>query len=122
MSGPKPPPYIPLTLDLGGAPLETAPTPAPAAAPTPAPPTAATRGGHDPQLDRSVDELELSVRTANCLQEANIRYIGELVQWTELDLLEIKNFGRKSLVEIRLILEEMGLAIETDVAGWTPPA
>lgn len=62
-------------------------------------------------LFRSVDELELSVRSANCLKNADIRYIGELVQRTEGEMLKTKNFGRKSLNEIKEILAEMGLAL-----------
>ena len=60
---------------------------------------------------RSVDELELSVRSANCLQNANIRYIGELIQKTESEMLKTKNFGRKSLNEIKDILASMGLVL-----------
>jgi len=60
-------------------------------------------------LFKSVDELELSVRSANCLQNANIRFIGELVQRTEAEMLKTKNFGRKSLNEIKEVLEGMGL-------------
>ncbi len=63
----------------------------------------------NPSLFRSVDELELSVRSANCLQNANIRYIGELVQKTESEMLKTKNFGRKSLNEIKELLQSMGL-------------
>ena len=59
-------------------------------------------------LFRSVDELELSVRSANCLQQANIKTIGDLVQRTEAEMLKTKNFGRKSLKEIKEILAEMG--------------
>jgi DNA-directed RNA polymerase subunit alpha len=62
-------------------------------------------------LFRSVDELELSVRSANCLKNANIRLIGELVQKTEAEMLKTKNFGRKSLNEIKEILIEMGLSL-----------
>jgi DNA-directed RNA polymerase subunit alpha len=62
-------------------------------------------------LFRSVDELELSVRSANCLKNADIRYIGELVQKTEAEMLRTKNFGRKSLNEIKEILAEMGLTL-----------
>ncbi|NLI82548.1 MAG: DNA-directed RNA polymerase subunit alpha [Deltaproteobacteria bacterium] len=62
-------------------------------------------------LFRSVDELELSVRSANCLKNADIRYIGELVQKTEAEMLKTKNFGRKSLNEIKEILSEMGLSL-----------
>ncbi len=61
-------------------------------------------------LYKKVDELELSVRSANCLQNADITYIGELVQRTEAEMLKTKNFGRKSLNEIKEILSEMGLA------------
>jgi len=62
-------------------------------------------------LFRPVSELELSVRSANCLKNANITYIGELVQKTEAEMLKTKNFGRKSLNEIKGILEEMGLSL-----------
>lgn len=72
-------------------------------------------------LDRSVGELELSVRSANCLQNANIRYIGELVQKTEADMLKTKNFGRKSLREIKEILQKMGLTLGMSVDNWEAP-
>jgi len=62
-------------------------------------------------LLRPVDELELSVRSANCLQNADIRYLGELVQKTEQEMLKTKNFGRKSLNEIKEVLQEMGLRL-----------
>jgi DNA-directed RNA polymerase subunit alpha len=62
-------------------------------------------------LFRSVDELEFSVRSQNCLQNANLKYIGELVQKTESEMLKTKNFGRKSLNEIKEILGEMGLQL-----------
>jgi DNA-directed RNA polymerase subunit alpha len=62
-------------------------------------------------LFKTVDELELSVRSANCLQNADIRYIYELVEKTEADLLKTKNFGRKSLNEVKEILVEMGLSL-----------
>ena len=62
-------------------------------------------------LFRTVDELELSVRSANCLKNANIKYIGELVQRTESEMLKTKNFGRKSLNEIKEMLTEMGLSL-----------
>ena len=65
----------------------------------------------NPALFRSVDELELSVRSANCLQNANIRFIGELVQRTESEMLKTKNFGRKSLNEIKETLASMGLSL-----------
>jgi len=62
-------------------------------------------------LFRSVEELEFSVRSQNCLQNANLKYIGELVQKTEPEMLKTKNFGRKSLNEIKEILDEMGLQL-----------
>jgi DNA-directed RNA polymerase subunit alpha len=66
---------------------------------------------HNPNLFKSVEELELSVRSANCLQNANIRYIGELVQRTEAEMLKTKNFGRKSLNEIKEVLASMNLEL-----------
>lgn len=69
-------------------------------------------------LFRTVEELELSVRSANCLQNANIRYIGELVQRSEPEMLKTKNFGRKSLKEIKEILTDMGLSLGMKVEGW----
>ena len=69
-------------------------------------------------LFRSVDELELSVRSANCLQNANIHIIGELVQRTEQDMLKTKNFGRKSLKEIKEILQQMGLGLGMKLDNW----
>ena len=71
-------------------------------------------------LFRSVDELELSVRSANCLQNANIRTIGELVQKSEAEMLKTKNFGRKSLKEIKEILAEMGLSLGMKLDNWPP--
>ena len=62
-------------------------------------------------LDKSVEELELSVRSYNCLKNANIRTIRELVQKTEAEMLKTKNFGRKSLNEIKEILQTMGLSL-----------
>lgn len=73
-------------------------------------------------LDRSVEELELSVRSSNCLQNANIRYIGELVQRTESEMLKTKNFGRKSLKEIKEILGEMNLQLGMKLDGWISPS
>ncbi|MBM4362998.1 MAG: DNA-directed RNA polymerase subunit alpha [Deltaproteobacteria bacterium] len=69
-------------------------------------------------LFRSVDELELSVRSANCLQNASITLIGELVQRSEQDMLKTKNFGRKSLKEIKEILGTMGLSLGMKLDGW----
>ena len=62
-------------------------------------------------LNRSVEELELSVRSYNCLKNANIQTIGELVQKTEAEMLRTKNFGRKSLNEIKEILAKIGLSL-----------
>jgi len=72
-------------------------------------------------LFRPVSELELSVRSANCLKNANITYIGELVQKTEGDMLKTKNFGRKSLNEIKGILEEMGLSLGMKLDNFPLP-
>lgn len=72
-------------------------------------------------LNRRVDELELSVRSANCLENADIRYIGELCQKTEAEMLKTKNFGRKSLNEIKEILAEMGLGLGMKLEGWSLP-
>jgi len=66
---------------------------------------------HNENLNRSVEELELSVRSYNCLKNANIQTIGELVQKTEAEMLKTKNFGRKSLNEIKEILSSMGLSL-----------
>lgn len=75
---------------------------------------------HNENLFRSVDDLELSVRSANCLKNANIRYIGELVQKSEAEMLKTKNFGRKSLNEIKDILGQMGLSLGMKLDGWPP--
>jgi len=72
-------------------------------------------------LYRSVDELELSVRSANCLKNANIQYIGGLVQKTEVEMLKTKNFGRKSLNEIKEVLAEMGLTLGMKLENFVPP-
>ena len=71
-------------------------------------------------LFKTVDALELSVRAANCLENANIKYIGELVTRTESDMLKTKNFGRKSLNEIKDILLEMGLSLGMKIDGFDP--
>lgn len=70
-------------------------------------------------LYRRVDELELSVRSANCLQNAAIKYIGELCQRSEAEMLKTKNFGRKSLNEIKEILTNMGLSLGMNLDGFT---
>lgn len=71
-------------------------------------------------LYKSVDALELSVRAANCLENADIKYIGELVTKSEADMLKTKNFGRKSLNEIKDILMEMGLSMGMKINGFDP--
>jgi DNA-directed RNA polymerase subunit alpha len=71
-------------------------------------------------LSRSVDELELSVRSANCLENAKIKTIGDLVQKTEAEMLKTKNFGRKSLKEIKDILSEMGMSLGMKLDNWSP--
>ena len=71
-------------------------------------------------LLRKVEELELSVRSANCLKNDNIVYIGDLVQKSEADMLRTPNFGRKSLNEIKEVLTQMGLHLGMDVDGWPP--
>jgi DNA-directed RNA polymerase subunit alpha len=70
------------------------------------------------RLAKSVDEMELSVRSYNCLKNANIRTIGELVQKTEVEMLKTKNFGRKSLNEIKEILASMGLSLGMKLDDW----
>ena len=70
------------------------------------------------KLNKSVDEMELSVRSYNCLKNANIRTIGELVQKTEAEMLKTKNFGRKSLNEIKEILGGMGLSLGMKLDNW----
>ena len=72
-------------------------------------------------LYRTVEDLELSVRSANCLKNANITYIGELVQRTEAEMLKTKNFGRKSLNEIKQLLEEMELSLGMKIDEWEVP-
>ncbi len=75
----------------------------------------------NPYMFRPVEVLELSVRSANCLKNANIKFIGELVTRSEHDMLRTKNFGRKSLNEIKEILITMGLDLGMEVEGWPPP-
>jgi len=71
-------------------------------------------------LLRKVDELELSVRSANCLKNDNIVYIGDLVQKTEAEMLRTPNFGRKSLNEIKEVLSQMGLHLGMEITQWPP--
>jgi len=81
----------------------------------------AVRPELNPNLYRSVDELELSVRSANCLRTAGIKLIGELVQKTEQELLKTKNFGRKSLNEIKEILASLGLSLGMQLENFPDP-
>ncbi len=74
----------------------------------------------DPILLRPVDELELTVRSANCLKAENIHYIGDLVQRTEVELLRTPNLGKKSLTEIKEVLESHGLTLGMRIDGWPP--
>ncbi len=74
----------------------------------------------NPALLKKVDELELSVRSANCLKNDNIVYIGDLIQKTESEMLRTPNFGRKSLNEIKEVLAGMGLHLGMDVPNWPP--
>lgn len=75
---------------------------------------------YNPILLKKVDELELSVRSRNCLQNDNIVYIGDLVNKTEAEMLRTQNFGRKSLNEIRDVLEKFKLKFGMEVSGWPP--
>ncbi|MFN4289209.1 MAG: DNA-directed RNA polymerase subunit alpha [Brevundimonas sp.] len=74
----------------------------------------------NPALLKKVDELELSVRSANCLKNDNIVYIGDLILKTESEMLRTPNFGRKSLNEIKEVLASMGLSLGMDVPNWPP--
>jgi DNA-directed RNA polymerase subunit alpha len=74
----------------------------------------------NPALLKKVDELELSVRSANCLKNDNIVYIGDLIQKTEAEMLRTPNFGRKSLNEIKEVLSGMGLHLGMEVEDWPP--
>jgi hypothetical protein len=94
---------------------------------TPPPPPAATSETltiealpFNPALLAIVDDLELSVRSTNCLKNDNVRYIGDLVQKTEAEMVRGPNFGRKSVNEIKEVLAQMGLYLGTEVPGWPP--
>ena len=78
--------------------------------------------GIDPLLLRSVDDLELTVRSANCLKAENIYFIGDLIQRTEVELLKTPNLGKKSLTEIKDILANRGLSLGTKLEHWPPAA
>jgi DNA-directed RNA polymerase subunit alpha len=77
-------------------------------------------GSFDPILLRPVDELELTVRSANCLKAENIYYIGDLIQRTETELLKTPNLGRKSLNEIKEVLASRGLTLGARLENWPP--
>jgi len=89
-------------------------------------PESATRAEEEEELEfnplllKKVDELELSVRSANCLKNDNIVYIGDLIQKTEAEMLRTPNFGRKSLNEIKELLSTMGLHLGMDIIDWPP--
>jgi DNA-directed RNA polymerase subunit alpha len=85
-------------------------------------PSGPSRGGatFDPILLRPVDELELTVRSANCLKAENIYYIGDLIQRTENELLKTPNLGRKSLNEIKEVLASRGLTLGMKLENWPP--
>lgn len=74
----------------------------------------------DPMLLRPVDDLELTVRSANCLKAENIYYIGDLVQCTEVELLKTPNLGKKSLTEIKDVLQSRGLHLGMRLETWPP--
>jgi len=76
--------------------------------------------GIDPLLVRSIDDLELTVRSANCLKAESIYYIGELIQRTEVELLKTPNLGKKSLTEIKEVLAERGLELGMQLENWPP--
>ncbi|MCP3851537.1 MAG: DNA-directed RNA polymerase subunit alpha [Gammaproteobacteria bacterium] len=76
---------------------------------------------YPPFLDKNVEDLELSVRSANCLKNAQIQYIGQLVQKTDAEMLKTKNFGRKSLNEIKALLSEHELTLGMKHEGWVSP-
>ena len=74
----------------------------------------------DPILLRPVDDLELTVRSANCLKAENIYYIGDLIQRTEVELLKTPNLGKKSLTEIKDVLASRGLSLGMRLDNWPP--
>lgn len=76
----------------------------------------------NPYLDKPVEDLELSVRSANCLKNAGINYIGDLAQKTDQEMLKTKNFGRKSLNEIKALLSEMDLTLGMKFENWVRPS
>ena len=76
----------------------------------------------NPALMRPIDELELTVRSANCLKAENIYYVGDLVQRTEVELMKTPNLGKKSLNEIKDVLEQQGLSLGMELDSWTSPS
>jgi DNA-directed RNA polymerase subunit alpha len=85
-------------------------------------PSSRVNSQFDPVLLRPVDELELTVRSANCLKAENIYYIGDLIQRTENELLKTPNLGRKSLNEIKEVLASRGLTLGMKLESWPPAA
>lgn len=79
------------------------------------------KGGVDPLLLRPIDELELTVRSANCLKAESIYYVGDLIQKTEVELLKTPNLGKKSLTEIKEVLAQRGLSLGVRLDNWPPP-
>jgi DNA-directed RNA polymerase subunit alpha len=79
------------------------------------------KSGVDPILLKPIDELELTVRSANCLKAESIYYIGDLVQRTEVELLKTPNLGKKSLTEIKDVLHQRGLSLGMKLENWPPP-
>ena len=82
--------------------------------------TKADKAGVDPVLLRPIDDLELTVRSANCLKAESIYYIGDLVQRTEVELLKTPNLGKKSLTEIKDVLFSRGLSLGMKLENWPP--
>ncbi|HRN61674.1 MAG TPA: DNA-directed RNA polymerase subunit alpha C-terminal domain-containing protein, partial [Luteimonas sp.] len=76
--------------------------------------------GVDPILLRPIDDLELTVRSANCLKAESIYYIGDLIQKTEVELLKTPNLGKKSLTEIKEVLAQRGLSLGMKLENWPP--
>ena len=75
-----------------------------------------------PLLAEEIDKIGLSARSQNCLRKENIRYVGDLVRKSEKDLMETPHLGRKSLLEIKLLLDKSNLKLGMDLPGWSPPA
>jgi DNA-directed RNA polymerase subunit alpha len=82
--------------------------------------TAGEAAGVNPILLKSIDELDLTVRSANCLKAENIYFIGDLVQRTETELMKTPNLGKKSLTEISEVLAQHGLSLGMQLENWPP--